>query len=57
MNAKWAAGNRVVDLITNEAGTIAEPPPSESEPSEYCIFVEWEDGERTWVNKDEVRRL
>jgi len=33
---KWAPGNKVVDVVTNEVGVIAHPPASQSEPSEYC---------------------
>jgi hypothetical protein len=38
-----------------EVGVIRAPPAGER--SEYCVFVEWEDGERGWVNKDEVKRV
>jgi len=55
MSDKWAAGKRVIDLFTSEVGTIIQPP--EGETSDYCVFVEWEDGDREWVNKDEIKRL
>jgi hypothetical protein len=55
---KWAPGNRVADFITNKVGTILPSPDVEVMIySDYCIYVEWEDGERGWVSKDEVKRL
>lgn len=52
---KWAIGKRIVSIFDDIAGTIVQPPGGES--SHYCIFVEWEDGEKGWVSKDEVRRI
>ena len=52
--SKWEPGKKVVDIFNSEVATILVPP---SGTSDYCIYVEWEDGTRGWVSKDEVRRL
>jgi len=55
LRPKWAPGRRVIHLLSSRVGTIRQPP--DGETSDYCVFVEWEGGERDWVNKDEVKRL
>jgi hypothetical protein len=56
-STKWANGNKVVDIVTNEVGVIVDPPPSQGEPSDACVFIVWEDGTCGWINKDEVKRV